>query len=564
MLCRSLFPLAGIIILKRLVDLLTGTPSVDFPVRLLILYISLVSLLLLLDDLFSIAGRYYAKVQSGRLGLHIMGMIHSHSMKLGLSSFEDPHFHELLGRASGDAAWRPASVVSDMVLMLKGILSFIAMAIILSQFSILILVIILVSFIPAYAARGISSRNMYRSRPEQAHFTRKWQYFSWLLTAERPAREVKLFQLGEFFDSLFRSHYTRATEVELNAIRKGHRIEYVAALFKTLIFAGIIIFFSLSLIRGHITAGELAMYLVAFRQAVVYLRDSVAGLSGLGEDRLFLRDLFDFLDRKEEITAKEPVTDPPEFSGDIEISDLTFYYPGSNIPALKDINLKIGKGEKIAIVGPNGSGKTTLVKLLCRLYDPATGEIRYSGVPVVNIDPLKYRRCFSVVFQDFMLYYLSVRENIGLGDLSRDPGDERLRQIFSGAGFDLFTDSLKNGFDTQLGHLDEEGRELSWGEWQKIAIIRALFREAPVLILDEPSSSLDSESEYAVISHLDDITAGRTTVLISHRLSNVAGADRIVVMDHGTVAECGTHEELMKRGGLYSSMYTKQKNLYYQ
>jgi len=191
------------------------------------------------------------------------------------------------------------------------------------------------------------------------------------------------------------------------------------------------------------------------------------------------------------------------------------------------------------------------------------GEIKYSGVPVVNIDPAKYRKCFSVVFQDFMLYYLSVRENIAMGDLTQDTGDENLRRVFSEAGFEVFTDSLTKGFDTQLGHLDQEGREISWGEWQKIAIIRALFRKSPVLILDEPSSSLDSESEYAVISHLEDITAGRTTILISHRLSNVAGADRIIVMDRGAVAECGTHEELMKKGGLYSIMYSKQKNLYY-
>jgi len=563
MIFRSVFPLLVIFLLKKLVDMLVDpAAATPFSSQSLVLFVVVIALILLADDLLAIAGRYYARVQSGQLEGHMLGLIHSHASKLGLASFEDATFHELLGRAAGDAIWRPAAIVSDLILTLRGAISFIAMAVILSRLSILLVFVVILAFIPAFISKLAGSERLYKIRPQKAKLSRKWEYFSWLITAERPAREVKLFGLGSYFDELFRKHFKEARDLELKTIRRGGWFDAGAALFKALFFAGIVIYLSFSMVSRKISAGEMAMYLVAFRQAMVYLRDMISGMTGIDEDRLFLRDFFEFLDRKEDVFAREPVKDLPEKEGDIEISDLTFCYPGSTTPALKDINLRIGRGEKVAIVGANGSGKSTLVKMLCRLYDPDSGEIRYSGVPIVHFSPDAYRKCFSVVFQDFMLYYLSVRENIGLSDLTVHPSDEKLRAIFRRAGLDLFTDDLPLGFDTALGHIDSGGRELSWGEWQKIAIVRALFRQAPVLILDEPSSSLDATSEYEIFSHLDDITSGRTTVLISHRLSNVINADRIIVMSRGVIAETGTHQELIEKGGVYSEMYTSQKNLY--
>jgi ATP-binding cassette, subfamily B, bacterial len=563
MICRSFFPLVVIFMLKRLVDMLVSQPAVTSSFfQSLILFIVVIAIILLADDLLAIAGRYYARAQSGLLEAHLLGKIHTHAASLGLASFEDASFHELLGRAAGDALWRPAAIISDLILMLRGAVSFIVMAVILSRFSVIIVIVIIIAFIPAFLSQMAGTERLHQLRPQKEKLSRKWEYFSWLITGERPAREIKLFGLGNYFDNLFRKQFDEARDLELKTIRRSGFFEAGAALFRALFFAGIIIFFSLSLVKGKITAGEMAMYLVAFRQAMIYLRDTMSGITGIEEDRLFLRDFFDFLGRKEDIYAKEPVESLPETDGDIEISGLTFFYPGSATPALKDINIRIGKGEKIAIVGSNGSGKSTLVKLLCRLYDPDNGEIRYSGVPVTHIDPAAYRKCFSVVFQDFMLYYLSVRENIGLSDLCIDPMDEKLREIFIKAGLDIFTDELPGGFDTRLGHIEPGGKELSWGEWQKIAIVRALFRQAPVLILDEPSSSLDANSESEIFSHLDDITAGRTTVFISHRLSNVIKADRIIVLNNGVVAETGTHMELIEKDGLYSRMYLRQKNMY--
>lgn len=563
MILRSFLPLAGLVLLKKFVDLIIAVPSTtpSIPHSFIWLIVAIAAILLG-DDILAISGRYSAKKLEKLLEERLFRMIHSHAIRLGLSSFEDASFHELLERASTDAVWRPAGIISNMILLFRGAISFIFMAVILSRFNILLIVILLVAFIPAFLSRALSSLRLYKVHPQQTALSRKSAYFSWLITGERPARETRLFGLGSYFDSLYRKYFNEEKDLELKAIRKGSLFETTAAVFKAIVFTGVIIYFSLSLTKGQISTGELVMYIVAFRQAMVYLRDAVAGLTGIEEDKLFIRDFFSFMERKEEIIVKEPVMAVPQLTTGIEISNLTFSYPGAREAALKDINITIKEGEKIAIVGDNGSGKSTLVKLLCRLYDPDQGEIKYSGVQITHFDPEEYRKHFSVVFQDFMLYYLNARENIGISDLSIIADDERLKTVARRAGLGTLLEELPHGFDTPLGHLESGGRELSWGEWQKIAIARALFRKSPVLILDEPSSSLDAGSEYQIFSQLDEITVGRTTVFISHRLSNVIKADRIIVLRQGRVAEAGTHEELMEMNGVYSSMYLRQKSMY--
>ncbi len=564
MICRSLLPLAGVVFLKRLVDGLVPAitaSSAIFPGNLIWLIIALVSILLT-DDLLLIFSRYSTKKQAQLLEEHVTGIIHSHASVLGLKSFEDNSFHELLSRASNDASWRPASIVTNFILFLRGTVSFVAMATLISHFNILLMGALLLAFIPAFFSRANSTKRLYKSRSEQTPLIRKASYFSWLITGERPAREVKLFGLGSYFNSQFKKYFNEAKEAELKTIREASVSEVVAALVKALIFTGIIIYFTLSMTHGKITVGAMAMYLVAFRQAMVYLRDAVTGLSGVKEDKLFLNDFFSFVDRREDIIAQEPVIKVPETNERIEISGLTFSYPGNTIPALQDINLSITRGEKIAIVGANGSGKTTLVKLLCRLYDPDDGVIKYSGNDIKHYEPEEYRKQFSVVFQDFMLYFLSVRENIGISDLNRQHGDEAIHESAEDAGLNGFFKNLPDGYDTMLGHLTPDGRELSWGEWQKIAIARSLFRKAPVLILDEPSSSLDADSEYEIFSRLDEIAAGRTCIFISHRLSNIKPADRIIVLSNGHLAESGTHDQLIAEKGIYFKMYNQQKSLY--
>ncbi len=560
---RSFLPLIAIFLIRYYVDRLTGDGGggQGSTVSTITGLIAAMALTLLGDDLLSSLGQYISKKQSCLLENHISSLIHSRSSVLGLRFFEDPEFYDKLSRAARDISWRPAGMVSDFILLLRGVISFIAMGYVLGTFGIIPLAILVVIFVPVLWIKMRNSGRLYDARKAATTHSRQSSYFSWLLTGEKPAREVRLFDLSGYFEKHFRRHFTASKEPEMDAARKNAILEGLASVVKALAFTGVLIYATLSYTKSEITAGGLAMYILAFRQALVYLRDAVSGYSGLAENRLFLKDLFQFLDIETDMPGNEKSSGIKSFNY-LDIECLTFTYPGAESPALENISLKISKGERVAIVGPNGSGKTTLVKLLCRLYDPDSGQISLNGEGIESLDLQEYRRLFSVVFQDFMLYYLSAGDNIRLARDTGSDNQERIRSAASKAGVAALLESLPQGYETMLGHHTEGSRELSWGEWQKIAIARALYREAPVLILDEPSSSLDADSEYEIFSDLDRIIDGRTCIFISHRLANVREADRIIVLDKGRIAEAGSHEELMEVRGRYYSMFTRQKSMY--
>ena len=591
LIARALLPLAVVVLLGHYVDLLTGegaamvTAEKEAMFSVLLWLTAAIAFALLLDDLLAYAGNYVAKKHAYLTEGHISSLIHAHAGRLGLRFFEDPLFHDRLERAARDISWRPAALTADFITLLRGVISFAAMAYLLRNFGLTALVILTLVFIPLLLVKVRNSRRLYETRKKVTADTRQASYFSWLLTGEKPAREVKLFDTGGYFERLFRKHFKASREPELETVRRNIIPESIASLLKVAAFAGVVIYATAKYLGEAITAGELAMYLVAFRQAMVYLRDAVTGYAGLAENRIFLQDLFIFLDLEPGVAGEDAAPEPGSFR-ELAAGNITFTYPGASRPALQDVSLRISRGEKVAIVGPNGSGKTTLVKLLCRLYDPDEGQITVNGADASSFAPASYRRLFSVVFQNFMLYYLSAGDNIRLGaedargdktrvgadgargdktrlgaeDARGDSGD--VLKAAEAAGLRGLLESLPEGYDTQLGHHTEGGRELSWGEWQKIAIARAVCRKSPVLILDEPSSSLDADSEYEIFSDLDRITEGRTCIFISHRLSNVRDADRIIVLDGGRVAETGTHDELMAAGGRYHAMFTRQKSMY--
>jgi len=605
---RALLPLVALFLLRYFVDQVIDAAgngnlpwSGGVPASLIWL-IAAVAIALMADDLLSYAGNYITRRHSCLVEGHISSLIHNHAGRLGLKYFEDPLFHDRLERAARDISWRPAALVSDFILLMRGVISFIAMIYVLRNFGLIPLLILVVIFIPFLLVRARNSSRLWEARKKATADSRQASYFSWLLTGEKPAREVKLFDIGGYFDRLFRKHFRASKEPELVTVKKNILPESLASLLKVAAFAGVLIYATSRYLASSITAGELAMYLVAFRQALVYLRDSVTGYSGLNENRLFLTDLFSFLDLRPEAEGDDKAPDYDSFR-EIATEKVTFTYPGAALPALQDVTVRIGRGEKVAIVGPNGSGKSTLVKLLCRLYEPDKGCIMVNGADASAIESGSYRKLFSVVFQNFMLYYLSAGDNIRLGErrqstvdgqqhssrvktgsgtnssdeagsgvtsggnkAGKETGERKsmadVRRAAAAAGIDKLLEALPEGYDTMLGHHTEGGRELSWGEWQKIAIARALYRKSPVLILDEPSSSLDADAEYEIFSDLSRITGGRTCIFISHRLSNVRDANRIIVLDGGRIVETGTHEELIAAEGRYFTMFTRQKSMY--
>lgn len=559
---RSFLPLVLIWLLKELIDIITKVASSGqgtVPADVLWLIIAVV-IFWFLDEAASGLDTYIRKKQSMKLEDYMYGLLHSKSVKLDLINFERSEYYDALSRASREAPWRPNSILNNIVSMTRGLLSLLLMAGVLAFLNWWLAALLLAVNIPGIWLRLHYTGILYSFRLRQTPEARKTAYFNWLLTGERPSREIRLFGLGDYFISLFRKSFLKTQEEELDILKKRTLIELISHVVKAAAVLLTLVVIAGRTVSGGITLGQMAMFVLAFRQGMIYIKDFLGSLAGLYEDSLFVGDVFEFLSLEENVKAFPPEAELEDFRHNIVADKLCFTYPGNKTRTINNVSFEIKKGEIIALVGPNGAGKSTLARLLCRLYDPESGSVICDGINIKNLDPKKYRKLLSVVFQDFMLYNMAAGENIRMGDIDEKMPDDKIIAAAKVTGIDALIRELPEGYNTAIGTLFEDSRELSWGEWQKIALARAIFREAPLLILDEPSSALDAETEYDIFNRFRDIVKGRTSILISHRFTNISLADRIIVIDKGEVVESGTHEELMKRKGLYYTMYSKQSS----
>jgi ATP-binding cassette subfamily B protein len=276
-----------------------------------------------------------------------------------------------------------------------------------------------------------------------------------------------------------------------------------------------------------------------------------------------MANFFDFLglEPRMKIASQQRKLSLP-LRGGIEFRGVGFRYPGNDEWALRGVDLTIRPGEKVALVGHNGAGKTTLIKLLSRLYDPTEGGILIDGIDIRDLEPLELQQRIGVIFQDFVRYHLPVRENIGFGQIDAMGDSERIAAAARKSGADTVIEDLPAGYETMLGRWFSDGHELSLGQWQKIALARAFMREAEILVLDEPTASVDAQTEYEIFQHFKELTDGKMAILISHRFSTVRMADRIAVIQEGRITELGTHEELLRREGTYAKLFSMQAEGY--
>ncbi|MCE5346884.1 MAG: ABC transporter ATP-binding protein/permease [Bacteroidales bacterium] len=558
----SFIPLALIWLIKILIDDITlaSTTSSGFPFNKVMWMIIAVVVVYFLDEATSDFSNYIRKKQSLKLEVYMYGLLHAKSIRLDLINFEHPEYFDCLSRASREAPWRPNSILNNLVSLFRGLLSLLLMAGLITTLNWTLALLLIAANIPGIWLRLHYAGILYNFQRKQTPEARRSAYFNWLLTGDRPSRELRLFGLGNYFTGLFKKSFLKQKEEEINIIRKRTLIELISTLFKASAFLITLLFIARQTIGGALSLGQMAMFLLAFRQGMTYIKDLLSSLAGLYEDSLFIGDTFEFLNLKENITAGEPVITPSPLKEKIVVENLTFTYPGNSLKTIDNVSFEINKGEIIALVGPNGAGKSTLVRLLCRLYDPDSGVVKYDGNDIRNIDPEEYRKLFSVVFQDFMLYNLTAGENIRIGNIYEENADAKIKSSAIATGVHEMINNLPKGYETAIGNLFDDSRELSWGEWQKIALARALFRYSSILILDEPSSAMDAETEYDIFTRFREIVRGRTSILISHRFTNVSLADRIIVLNDGAIAETGTHDELMRSGGIYFTMYTKQSS----
>ena len=479
------------------------------------------------------------------------------------SYYESARYYDTLQRAQQEAPFRPTHIVNGLVQVGQNGISLVAMAALLFLFHWIIAAILFVAVIPGIAVRLRYAGKMYRRQREQTSTERQAGYLNWILTGSSHAKEIRLFDLGPLLAGRFRDLRRKLRREKLEIAARRSLAELVAQTSATVAIYGAYAFIAYRTVQGTITLGDLVMYFQAFQRGQGFLQEMLSGLAGLYEDNLFLSNLYEFLDLKRKVIEPahgSPIPQPMKTG--VVFDHVGFRYPTGSRKVLEDISLVIRPGEVVALVGENGSGKTTLIKLLCRLYDPVDGNITLDGTDLRQFETTALRRNISVILQDYAKYHLSARENIWFGNTALAPDHERIVAAARQAGADDLIAALPHGYETILGKRFEDGEELSIGEWQKVALARAFLRDAQIIVLDEPTSSMDAKAEYAVFQNFRQLAAGRTAILISHRFSTVRMADRIYVLKDGSITEGGTHEELIHRGGTYARLFETQAQYY--
>ncbi|AFZ60745.1 ABC transporter ATP-binding protein [Anabaena cylindrica FACHB-243] len=492
------------------------------------------------------------------LGQRVNVLILEKALTLDLRQFEDSEFYDKLTNARREASVRPLSLVTRTFGLVQNALSLITYGILLVNFSVWAVVMLIVAAMPVFIAETKFAGEAFRLFSWRAPETRQQHYLENLLAREDFATEVKLYQLGEMllgrYHNLFAQLYRQDRDLTLRRGLWGYLLSLVSTAAFYIAYAWIV----LETVVGRISLGDMTMYLTVFRQGQSTFANALTSIGGMYEDNLYLSNLYDFLEEEVPTSSGHATTGFHPQDG-IRFENVSFTYPGSSQPALRNISLHLQPGEKLAIVGENGSGKTTLIKLLTRLYTPDSGRILLDGLDLQEWDVDVLRRRIGVIFQNFVRYQFTVGENIGVGDIEHLENKTRWQTAAQKGMAAPFIDQLPESFQTQLGRWFKGGQELSGGQWQKIALSRAFMRsQADILVLDEPTSAIDAQAEFEIFNHFRAITQHQMVLLISHRFSTVRMADKIAVIEDGVVVELGTHDELIQAGGRYAKLFLLQ------
>ncbi len=519
--------------------------------------------LLMMGAVLAQLRRLIEHVLNARLGHHINQQVIRKALALDLQYFEDPSFYDKLQNARREADFRALGIINGSFMLAQNVITLLSFVVTLLIFSPLIALLLFGATIPSFIAQNRYSHLQFRLLTWRAPESRRMQYLEQVLTVDNSVKEVKLFGLGEPLLRRYTEMFWKIFREDEALARRRSLVSLLWGLVATASFYVAYGWIVYQTVAGVITLGGMTLYLTVIRQSQGTFTGIFDNLNRLYENGLFMDNLFGFLDLTPQmVRPAQPAAVPERFRRGLEFRDVSFRYPGRDDWALRQINLRIAPGEKLALVGPNGAGKTTLIKLLTRLYDPTEGQILLDGVDLRDYDPDEVRSKIGVIFQDFVRYQLTVRENIGFGRIEELDNRPRLESAAERGGADEVVAELPDGYETTLGRWFDRGFELSGGQWQKIALGRAFMRDGEVLVLDEPTAALDAEREHEIFQRFRELTEGKIAVLISHRFSTVRMADRIAVLENGQITELGSHEELVAAGGTYARLFEMQASGY--
>jgi ATP-binding cassette subfamily B protein len=484
------------------------------------------------------------------------------STRIDLLAFESPEFYDRLQRARAQGQFRALQTVNGLLGMVGAAVASVGLVAALSTLQPLLLPFVLVGYVPLWIVASLNTRDLYHFSRGMTPSDRQRSYLQNVLMGRNSAKEVRAFNLASFLRQRYdRLYDERIAELRGLARRRTAR-SLLGSLASSAVTVGTIGMLSWLYVSGRMSLAAAGAAIFGLYQLANRLNALHFSATSLYEATLFVRDYSSFLTLEPEVEAAEGKRRAPEGFDTLSVEDVSFTYPESERAAVDGVSLEIRKGEIVALVGENGSGKTTLAKMLAGLYRPEKGRILWDDVDLAEVDADELRRSVAVIFQDFERYLLPARENVGLGRKERIEDLEAIVEAAGRADANEFLAGLPEGYETMLGREFSGGFDLSIGQWQRVALARAFFRDAPFVILDEPTASLDARAESNLFDRMRELLHGRSVVLISHRFSSVRSADRIYVLHEGRVVEEGSHAELMERDGLYAELFTLQARAY--
>jgi ATP-binding cassette, subfamily B, bacterial len=493
---------------------------------------------------------------------HISVRIMYHASRLDLASYEDPLFHDKLERARVQATDR-LGMVQQLGRLVQQVITTMSLAASILFFSPWLLVVLIACVIPAFLGESHFAFLGYAQAFRQTPVKRQIDYLRFLGASKDSAKELKLFGLSKYLTDRFQKLSDDIFVQNVALAKRRLLASSLLSLLTTVGYYGAYAYVILETVRGEMTVATLVFLTGAIAGASANLQMIFSTFSSIADQSLFLTDLLQFFAVRPTVFSKpNAIKTPRPIEQGIEFRDVTFSYPGSDRPILRNLNLFLKPDERIALIGENGEGKTTIVKLLTRLYDPTAGQILLDGVDLREYDLDDYASNIAVIFQDFMRYDMTAWENIAVGQIGARENLEKVELAARKSLAEGVIQKLPNGYDQMLGRRFETGVDLSGGEWQKVALARAYLRDAQILVLDEPTAALDARSEHEVFERFAELTKGKMALLISHRFSTVKMADRIIVLEKGVIAEQGRHEQLMAHGGRYAEMFELQASSY--
>jgi ATP-binding cassette subfamily B protein len=479
------------------------------------------------------------------------------SVGLELAQFEDPETYDKLQNAYREVGSRPLGVFTQLISLLQSLITLGSVSALLAQLGPAVVPLVLLATVPGVWVSSRFGTEGYRMIRRQAADARAQNYLGYLLTNDIAVKEIRLFGFEGYLIERWQTYYLKFRHQLSSLIRRRSGWGLLASFGS----AALIALATLSVLRraaqGALSVGDFGLFVQGISQLQNQFSSLLSGFTGIYQNLLYMRNLFEFLELPERDFATGESWQGPIHT--IEFQDVTFRYPLTETDVLRGVSFKIERGQALALVGENGAGKTTLVKLLTRLYEPTSGKILFNGLESGRFSSSSLQREMSIIFQDFGQYQLTVRENISLG---QNQDEQTIKTAAQQAGASGFIESLPQGYENQLGRWFEGGRNLSGGQWQRLALARLYYRDGSVLIFDEPTAALDANAEFEVIEALRKQAKGRITVIISHRFSTVRLADKIVVLEEGIISEAGSHEDLVAHNGTYAAMFKLQARGY--